>query len=45
METHWSLDDLVRAHLTLDLEDDLAAAADEKAQAQAQADARKKRGK
>lgn len=32
IEAHWSLDDLVKAHLALDLDDDLAAAAEEKAQ-------------
>jgi len=35
LEERWSLDDLVKAHLTLDVEDDLAAAADEKAQVEA----------
>lgn len=41
IEAHWSLDDLVRAHMTLDLDDELAAAADEKAQRES----RKQRGK
>lgn len=41
MATHWSLDTLVQAHMTLDLEDELAAKADEKAER----DSRKIRGK
>ena len=36
VEIHWSLDDLVLAHLTLDLEDDLTATAEEKAERERQ---------
>jgi ribosomal protein S6 len=32
IETHWSLSDLVMAHMALDVEDDLTEAAEEKAE-------------